>query len=96
MKGRGREVQLGDGLGDDLGAEALGLLAHVVHQLGTTNSLGEAGEVLDIGGGGELATGGGAVGEHALVQDGLEFSTRKVDGGSVCAGAGADNWRKVR
>jgi len=87
----GRKVQLGDGLGDNLGTEALGLCAHVVHELGAANAVGESGEVLDIGGSGELATGGGAVGEHALVEDGLELCAGKIDGGSVRTRAGADN-----
>lgn len=61
------EVQLGDGVGDDFGAEALRLGAHVVHELLAHDALGEAGEVFDFGRGGELAAGGGAVGHEALV-----------------------------
>lgn len=64
------EVQLGDGVGDDFGAEALGLGAHAVHELLAHDALGEAGEVFDLGGGGELAAGGGAVGHEAFVEDG--------------------------
>ena len=85
------QVDARDGLGDDLGTEALGLLAHSLHQLLATDTVGETGEVLDVGGGGELATGGGAVGEHTLIKDGIELSARKVNGGSVGTGAGADN-----
>ena len=92
LEGSLREVQLGDGLRDDLGAEALGLGAHVVHQFGAADALGESGEVLDVSGRRELAAGGGAVGEHALVEDGLELGAGKVDGGGVRTRAGADNW----
>lgn len=92
LEGAGREVQLGDGLGDDFGTETLGLRAHVVHELGTANAIGESGEVLDIRRRGELATCGGAVGEHTLVQDGLELSAREVDGGGVRTRAGANDW----
>lgn len=91
LEGTLGQVEFGDGLSEDLGAEALGLLAHFLHQLTTADTVGETGEVLDVGGRGELATGGGAVGEHTLIQDGLQLSPREVDGGSVGAGAGADN-----
>lgn len=90
------QIQLGDGLGDDLGTEALGLGAHLVHQLGTADTVGEAGEVLDISGGGQLATGGGTVSEHTLVQDRLKFSAREIDSGSVGARARADNCGKKK
>ena len=36
-------------LGEDLGAEALGLLPEVHHELGAHDAVGEAGEVLDVG-----------------------------------------------
>lgn len=91
LEGPGGEVKLGDGLGDDFGTEALGLCAHVVHQLGAADAVGESGEVLDISGGCELTTGGGAVGEHALIEDWLELCAREIDSGSVGTRAGADN-----
>lgn len=91
LEGALREVQLGDRLGDDLGTKALRLLAHVLHQLGAADAVREAREVLNIGGGGELTASSGAVGEHALIQDGAEFCTRQVDGGSVGGGARSDN-----
>lgn len=93
LEGPLRQVDLGDGLGDDLGAEPGGLLAHLVHQLGATDAVGETGEVLNVGGGGQLATGGGAVRQHAFVHDGLQFRSRQVDGGGVGGGAGPDDWR---
>ena len=43
--------------GDELGAEALGLLAELHHQLGAHDPVGEAGEVLDVGGEHQLAAG---------------------------------------
>lgn len=92
LEGAVLEVKVGDSLANDLGAEALGLLAHVVHELATHNSLGEAGEVLDVGGGGQLATGSGAISHEALVQSGLEVCAGQVDGSRVGGRAGTDNW----
>jgi hypothetical protein len=60
LEGADGEVDLGDGLGDNLGAEALRLGTELVHHVGASDALREAGEVLDIGGGGELASGGKA------------------------------------
>lgn len=75
LEGPGGEVKLGDSLSDDLGTETLRLCAHVVHQLGAADAVGESREVLDVGGSSELTTGSGAVGEHALVEDWLELCT---------------------
>lgn len=86
-----RQIQLGNGLSDDLGTETLGLGAHLVHQLGTADTVGETGEVLDVSGGGQLATGGSAVGEHTLIENRLELGARKIDGSRVGARAGADD-----
>lgn len=91
LKGPLGEVQLGDGLADYLCAEALGLLPHGIHELATHYSVGEAGEVLDVGGGGQLAAGGDAVGHEALVEGGLNIGSGQVDGGGVGGGAGADD-----
>ena len=52
------EVDRGHVVGDELGAEALGLAAQVVHQLGAHDAVGEAGEVLHVGGVHQRATGG--------------------------------------
>src|SRR5215210_1236149 len=49
--GRGVEVDLGDVARLQLGAESLGLRAHVVHELRALDALGEAREVLHLGGG---------------------------------------------
>lgn len=93
LEGPLRKIQLGDCLSDDLRAEALGLGAHVVHQLGAADALGESREILDVSGRCELATGSSAVSEHTLVENGLELSAGKVDGGGVRTRAGADNWK---
>lgn len=84
------EVDLADGLGDDLGAAGLALRAHLVHERRALDHL-EAGEVLDLVGGGELAAGGDSQGEETLVHDGLEVGAGGVDGGGVASGAGADD-----
>lgn len=94
LEGALRKIQLGDSLGNDLGTEALRLLAHLLHQLLAADTVGEAREVLDISGSGELATGSGAIGKHTLIEDRLEFSTRQVNGGSVGGGARSDNCGK--
>jgi len=90
LEGALRQVDLAHGLADDLGAAALALGAHLVHERRALD-VGEAGEVLDLVGGGELAAGGDAEGEEALVHDGLEVGARGVDGGGVAGGAGADD-----
>jgi hypothetical protein len=46
------------------------------HQLLAHDALGETGEVLDLGGGGQLSTGGDAVGHEALVENGYVQSQR--------------------
>ena len=51
------EVDRYDVVGEQLGAEALGLRAHVVHEVRAHDPVGEAGEVLDLGGGHERAAG---------------------------------------
>ena len=55
--GRCDEVDPGDLLGADVGAEAHGLLAHAHHELGAHDAVGEPREVLDLGRQHELATG---------------------------------------
>lgn len=92
LEGSLGEVQLSDSLADDLCAEALGLLPHGVHELAAHYAVGEAGEVLDVGGGGQLAAGCDAVGHEAFVEGGLDIGSGQVDGGSVGSGPGADDW----
>ena len=78
-EGAGREVDGGDGLGEDPGPEAHGLGAAAVHEVGAEDAVGEAREVLDVGGGGELPPRGDVVGEEALEEHGLELGARRVD-----------------
>ena len=82
-EGAGREVDGGDGLGEDVGAEAEGLRAAAFHEVGAHDAVGEAREVLDIGGGGELPARGDVVGHPALEEHGLELRARGVDGRRV-------------
>ena len=81
------EVDRGHVVGDQLGAEALGLLAQVVHQVRAHDAVGEAGEVLDVGGVHQGAAGGHRALEHQRCQVG----PRGVDGGGVAGRAGADD-----
>ena len=76
-----------DGHGSmELAAEALGLAAEVVHELVGIDTFGEAGEVLDFGGGGQLATG-----LEAFIQDGGEAGASGIDGSRVACGAAAED-----
>lgn len=88
-----REVNSGDGLGDNLSAESGRLLAHVVHERWASDALGETREVLDLGGGGELTAGSGATSKHTLVHNRLQLSSGEVDGGGVGGRAGTDDCR---
>ena len=81
-----REVDPGDVVGHELGAEALRLGAHRLHQLGAEDAVAEAGIVLDVGGDHQLA----AVGE-ALEHQGLEVGARGVQGGRVAGRPAADD-----
>jgi len=87
----GGEVDGGDGLGEDLGPEPERLSAAAVHEFGAEDAVGEAREVLDVGGGGELSPRGDVVGEPALEEDGLELGARGVDGRRVRGRAAADD-----
>ena len=68
-------------------AELLGLLAHVVHEFGALNALGEAGEVLDLGRVHERAARGQLSGQH----DRGEAGAGRVDRGRVAGGTRADD-----
>ena len=69
------EVELDDVVVEDLGAEALGLLLHLRHEVGTLDAVREAREVLDIGGVHELAADLDRAGDH----EGFEVRARRVD-----------------
>ena len=64
------ELDLGDVVGDQLGAEALGLGAHLVHQRRAHDAVAEAGEVLHLGGVHQRATGG----HRALEDEGVQVA----------------------
>jgi hypothetical protein len=81
------ELNGGDVVGHQLGAEALCLGAELVHQLGAHDAVGEAGVVLDVGGVDERAAGGDGPLEHERVQ----VRARGVDGCRVPRGAGTDD-----
>ena len=81
------QVDLRDVVGDQLGAEALGLGTHLVHQLRTHDAVAEAGVVLDLGGGHQRAAGRHGPLEH----QGGEVRAGGVHGGRVAGRAGADD-----
>ena len=81
------EIDGDDVLVANVRAELLGLLAHVVHELGALNALGETGEVFDLGRGHERATRGQLAGQH----DGGEAGAGRVDRSRVTGGARADD-----
>ena len=78
--------------GLELGAEAGGLLPEVEHQLGAHDPLGEAGEVLDVGGQHQLAA-GLVAGRRRLALDHErgEVGPGGVDGGGQARRARADD-----
>ena len=81
------EVDLDHVVGDQLGAEALGLGAHLVHQGRAHDAVAEAGEVLDLGGVHQRAAGG----HRALEDQRLQRRPGGVDGCGVTRGARADD-----
>ena len=81
------QVDRGDVVGDQLGAEALGLGAHLVHQRRAHDAVAEAGEVLHLGGVHQRAAGGDGALEHQR----CEVGARGVHGGGVARRAGADD-----
>src|SRR5580704_8345498 len=70
----------------ELGTEACCLLAHILDELRTLNSFGEAGEVLHHRGHGKLATG-----LVPVDNQGTKIGPRRVNCGGEPRAAGADN-----
>ena len=70
------EIDRGDVAENDPGAEALGLLAELVHHVRAHDAVGETGIVLDVSGDGELAPGLGT-----LHHQRIEVGTGRVEGG---------------
>ena len=64
----------------------VGLLLHVLDELGALDAFGPAGKVFDQGGDGELAAG-----LVALEDERLEVGARGVDGGGEAGAAGAED-----
>jgi hypothetical protein len=75
-------VDLDDMVADDLGADMLGLEAHLLHQPGALDHVGEARIVLHVGGGSHLAAG-----VDALDKERLQHGARGVDACRVAGGA---------
>jgi hypothetical protein len=91
LEGALGEVHALHGLGEYLRAHAQALLAHAVGEIHAQDALREAGEVLHVGGGGQLAARRDAVGQEALEEHRRQLGARGVDRGRVRGGAGADD-----
>ena len=85
-EGRLGELDRGHVARDEARAEALGLAADEVDELGTEDALREAGEVLDLAGEQQLAAGA-----EALDAQGLQAGAGGVESGGVAGGAAADD-----
>lgn len=68
----------------------------LVAQLWPHDAVGEAREVLHVGGGGQLPARSDAVGQPALKDDGLQLSARAVDGCSGCSSSRRSTPRQKR
>jgi hypothetical protein len=86
-----RQVDLRDRLGEDAGAKARRLRPQALAQLGPLDPFREAREVLDVGGGRQLAAGGDPSGEEALEEDRGQVGAGRVDRGGVRRGSGPDD-----
>ena len=80
------QLQLGDVVGDEAGAEALRLLAEVIHHLRPHHALGVAGIVLDVGRVLELAAP-----LEALDHERLQLGAGGVESSGIAGGAAADD-----
>ncbi len=80
------EIDAGDQVVDQAGADMLGLGGHLFHQPGALDGGGEAGVILDVGGDHQLAAGLQAGHQHRR-----EAGAGGVDGRRVAGGAGADD-----
>ena len=70
-----------------LGAELLGLLLQALHELRALDAVGEAGEVLHLGGVHQRTAGGDGPGDD----EGRQAGTGRVDRGGVPGGTGPDD-----
>ena len=87
--GAARQVDRDDMVPHHLGADMLGLGLHLLHQPRALDDVAEAGIVLDVGGGGQLAAG-----LDALDQDRRQPGARGVDRGGVAGGPRAEDRRR--
>jgi hypothetical protein len=83
---KGREVDPGDVVGDELGAEAAGLLAQVAHHLRAHDAVRIAGVVLDVARDHELAAP-----LEALDHERLQVRARRVERSGVPGRTPADD-----
>ena len=81
LEGNRAEIDLINSLGKYLRAESERLAPQPFHELVSEDSVGETGEVLDVGGGGELAPGGYIIGHPPLEEDRIQLSPGGVYGG---------------
>ena len=81
-----RKIDFDDRAVQIFGAEMLGLLLHVLDEIGAVDAFGKAGKVLDERGNRELAAG-------LMPADNqrLQIRTRRIDGRSVSGAAGAND-----
>jgi hypothetical protein len=82
----GGEIDLGNQVEHQAGADMFGLLLHLFHQPGTLDDVGEAGIVFHVGRDHELAAG-----LHALHHDGFQVGAGGIDGRGVAGRAGPDD-----
>ena len=81
------QLEGGDVLIADVGAEAFGLLLHLGHELRTHDAFDEAGVVLHLG-----RIHQGTAGSHRTGQDDrIELGAGRIDGSCVAGGTGADD-----
>ena len=80
------EIGVEDGAVEVLGAEVLGLLLHVLDEVGAIDAFGEAGEVFD-----ECSEGKLAAGFVAADDEGFEIGAGGVDGGGIAGATGPYN-----
>jgi hypothetical protein len=86
LEGALGEIDGGEVRHFELGAEADGLLLHVLDELGALDAFGPAGEVFDERGDGELAAG-----LVALQDEGFEVGAGSVDGSGEAGASGAED-----
>ncbi len=84
---RTSQVDLGDVVSDQFGTEASRLLAQAFHQLRAHDPVGEAGEVLHVGGGHQCAAGS----NRALENQRVQVGPRGVERRRITGRTGSDD-----